>query len=853
MITRISGRTARHQRAASSIRSCAIVLTVGAAIVGTSAFADDQVGLEEIIVTAQKHEQKLQDVPISMSALTSEDFDKKGMTGFREWADDLPGIKISQGASANRRAGPTAVIRGVSQSNAGQLSETSAQATTSYTFGQVPVNSGDPGLFDLNRIEVLRGPQGTLFGIASMGGTVRFIPNDARSDKMEGEIGVGDGFIDKGGQVRNVSFMANVPIIENELAVRIAGFDRHNDGFIAVHVLPLTDTNFSNIRVDQYRGFDPRPTGSGDPGVIKNANSSNETALRASVTYTPTNRLTIKSFAMTQRQTQATKQDIDYNDVSQQWVASRFALEPQENEFRIISLDTNYHFDFGDLNYIFGNQYRSQSESIDFTPLAPLLIQGAIPVLQANPALPADPIPGPTVFPFFSENRIVSNELRLQGQNRALGFSLLGSPLTFDYVIGLFDVSEKANGHWEIADPTWNASKGPNTLPILTAGGLMLGQEGGAIYTSDAVFGDLSVNFTPKFTIGGGVRFSHSKNHSDGLPTYGDVITGLASNGATVGSDLSGPGQVEAAGTQEANAVTPRVTASYRLDDDRLLYFTASKGQRLPQSFKNPQFFQNQLPQCEALAGRLGLLDAALNGTHSDTVWSYDLGLKSVWMDHRLLIDVALYDVRWTGMQLNVLLNQFDAACNAIIAANVGDVDIKGVEIETQYVPINDLIFTASVASADSGLTSDVAGVTSSLGTPLKKGDEVTSAPPWTANASAQYIFNVPFVQKALPGNSKGYALVTWRYTGERFDESLGNKAALRADPVRSFYIAPAYRITDARIGLTSSRWEESIYVSNLFNTRAVYASHQTSWLPNQQIVSVGQPRTIGVDFKVHF
>jgi iron complex outermembrane recepter protein len=414
-------------------------------------------------------------------------------------------------------------------------------------------------------------------------------------------------------------------------------------------------------------------------------------------------------------------------------------------------------------------------------------------------------------------------------------------------VLGLFHATERADGHWEIANPTWNQDKGPNTFPILTDGGLVLGQTGGGDYRTKAAFADVTLNITPRFAVGGGVRYSDNSRSSI-LHTYGDTQSGVAANGFTVGDNLNDEGDLSQVGSASNKSVTPRFTASFNIDDDRLLYFTASKGQRLPQSFPAPDFFDTSTDECINLARNLGLYDAAIKGTQSDTVWSYDLGLKSKWLDRRLLVNLSLYEVKWSALQLNVLLNQFDASCQQIIAANVGEVDVKGFELDTQYAPIDDLIFTAAVALADSGLADDVPGVTSSLGTPLRKGDEVTSAPRWTVNASAQYSFNMPFFQDE---GARGFARIDWRYTGERFDESLGNRDALRADPVRSLYVASPYTLTDIRAGLGSGKWSGSVYVSNLFDKRAMYASHQSSWYPNQQIISVSQPRTIGFDLRV--
>ena len=799
--------------------------------------------LKEVVVTAQKTKQNIQDVPITMSAVSADSIKMNGMIGFRQWGDSVPGMQVTQGSSANRRAGPTAVIRGVSQSNAGQLNEVSSMATTNYTFGEIPVDSGDPALFDLNRVEVLRGPQGALFGLASMGGTVRFIPNDADTHQFNGEFDGGGGTIDQGGLTHHLELMLNAPIIKNVLAVRFSAETQHSDGFITVKLLPLTFSNPKEIFVNGNTAF---PVSS-NRGIIPNANSMTLSAERLSITYTPTENLEFKMFGMTQSQTQGTRQDIDYNDVSGGWVANRFALEPQDNRLRLFSFDASYLMKFGTLSYIFGSQYRSQKETIDFTSEAPFLLYGEVPALQVNPNLPADPIPSPTTFPFFSQNKISSNELRLQGKKEPL----FGS-VTFDYLVGLFHMTENASGNWTIADPTWNADRGPNTVPILTDGGLILGQKGGGDFSTSAAFGDLTFNLTSKLSIGGGARVSRDTRTS-AVYTYGDASSPIyeASNGATVGSDLNGPGEPSQVGTAHDSSLTPRGVISYHINENQMLYFNAAKGQRAPESLPDPTFFKNSTPECYALAQSLGLVGPAETGTKSDTVWSYDLGLKSEWLDHRLVLNPALYDVRWTGMQLNVLLNQFNAACNQIIAANVGDVEIKGVEFSAKYSPIDDIVLAASVAYADSGLSHDVQGVTSSLGTPLKAGDSVTEAPPWQANASAQYQFPVPYISANGSSGARGFLYADWRYVGERFDEVIGNKDALRVQ--MPFYVARSYSLTDVRMGLTTEGWTGSVYCSNLFNKRAMYASHQTAWLPNQQIVSVSQPRTIGFDFTLWF
>jgi outer membrane receptor protein involved in Fe transport len=806
---------------------------------------DGDPALQEVVVTAQKVRQNIQNVPITMSALTADSIKLTGMVGFHQWGDSMPGIQVAQGGDANRRAGPTATIRGVAQSNAGQESEVSAMATTNYTFGEVPINSGDPALFDMNRIEALRGPQGALFGLASMGGTIRFIPNDADTHAFSAEFDGSGGIVYHGGTQHQFQAMLNAPIIENVLALRIAAETLHQDGFVTVHILPLSLNDPKQIVLNNgASGLQPAPIGQGD---ISDANDNTLSAARVSLTYTPTDKLSIRAFAMIQAQKQPQKENIDYNAGG--WQLYRYMLEPQDNDFRIFSLDTQYQMGFGSLHYVFGSQYRSQTESNDFTNDAVALLSTAkVNALQVNPALPKDPLPGPVLFPFFSQNKSTSNELRLQGSHEPLF-----GDLTFDYIVGLFHMTENASGNWNVADPSWDVDKGPNTEPILTRGGLILGQDGWGKFKTSAVFSDLTLNVGPKLSIGGGARFSRDEFSSAEF-TYGDLSSGLAINGATAGDNLNGPGKPSMVGTIRQNSVTPRGIVSFQIDPDRMLYFDAAKGQRIPESLPNPKYWQNPgsaNPECQALAKQLGVYDAAVNGTKSDTVWSYDLGLKSSWLDHRLILDPAIYDVRWSGMQLNVHLNQVTDACNNIINANVGDVESKGVEFAGKYAPVDSLVLSASFAYDKIGLSQDVTGVTSSLGTPLKKGDTVTAAPEWQGNASIEYTFPAPYLAAHGSSGAHGYIYADWRYVGERFDAVLGNKEALRQK--MPFFVAEPYSLADVRLGVMTGGWTASVFCTNLFDKRAMYSSYEESWFPNQRLVSVSQPRTVGVDFTLYF
>lgn len=841
-----------------------VMVAIGAACPLTCVQAADSRGdavLQEVVVTAQKHEQNLQDVALSLTALTGADLEKLGASGFRDWAQYVPGITMYQGTSANRRAGPTAVIRGVSQTGGGQLNEVSSLATSSYMIGQVPIFSGDPGLFDINRVEVLRGPQGTLFGIASMGGTIRFIPNEAKIDTFEASVGVGTGMIQDGGSTYEVEGMVNLPLIEDKLALRLAGIKRHNDGYIDVYKLPLDATNPNQIYVDGNQ-FDTRQREGND--IYKDANSTDTSGARLALKFRPTDRFEVDAIAMWQRSHQATKQAIDYNDQSKDWVATRFALEPQRDQFFLGSLEASYDVGIGSFEYVGGYFDSDMSETIDATTLVTSFLNGtganaSVQALDRDGpgGLPGDPWPAPVQFPFESNTKIVSNELRLQGEAKPLGLHLFGAGATFDYVVGVFHMKEEREGDFNVASSTWNANRGPNTVPILAEGGIMTSQHGGGGYETRAVFADVALRLIDKLVIGVGARYSDSER--DSFANSWNIPR--AANGQTGWQDFSGPPDVTSPGRITDRGITPRYTMKYELDDDRMLFATVAKGQRMPSSFPRADYWNRpeaptaavNNPECQNLARSLGVYDDAENGTSTDHVWSYDLGLKSTWLEHRLQVNTSVYYLDWANLQRNVQMSQFIPGCNILIPANVGGVEIKGAELEVIYLPTDWLTVNASVGYTDAQVAETVLGVNDSLGQQLEKGDSIENVAPWTGAVGVEARFDLATLNNLLDSDFMGFARLDWRYADERLGTNVGDAASIKADPVRSWFVSQPYDLTDLRFGVRNDAWTITAYVSNVFNERAMFESFRQAWLPNQRIVSASQPRTVGVTVKRSF
>jgi iron complex outermembrane recepter protein len=251
---------------------------------------DDSVGLGEITITAEKYKSTIQDTPISISALSGEQLAASGITSVEEVAHNVPGLSM-------RSAGP-----GQTEYEArGLASNGGAAPTVGFYLDEVPLSPPalsqagkvviDPDLYDVDRIEVLRGPQGTLYGSGSMGGTVKVITNQPKLDTFEGSFqgtlsGTQGGGLNGGGNA-----MVNLPLGDT-LAVRLVGSDSYRSGWldrVVVNPFPSDTTTRGNVLAAPVQSVD------------KDVNTEHLTGGRASVLFQPSEDLSIVASAMYQR------------------------------------------------------------------------------------------------------------------------------------------------------------------------------------------------------------------------------------------------------------------------------------------------------------------------------------------------------------------------------------------------------------------------------------------------------------------------------------------------------------------------------------------------------------------------
>lgn len=600
----------------------------------------DAVTLEEITITAEKHRSTIQNTPISLSAISGTQLDAAGITTVEDLAHQIPGISM-------RSAGP-----GQTEYEArGLASNGGAAPTVGFYLDEVPLSPPalaqvgkvviDPNLYDLNRIEVLRGPQGTLYGSGSMGGTIKVMTNDPKLDQFEGSIEtmVSDthgGRINAAGNV-----MLNLPL-SDKYALRLVGSDSYRSGWIdRIVVGPTALTDTSTLRGNGNLASTPAES------VNKNVNTERLTSARASLLFQATDELTIQANAMFQNMIMGGYDEFDSPPGSSQ-LAHYEAFPIQEgisdhtNIFSLKITQTLPYAEFTSATAYWNrieNQVQDASESFFFT------LGGNAPFVS---------------LPYYEidTSSQLSQEFRLSSTGNG--------PL--EWVIGAFF----SNLH-----STW-LERSENTA---LSG---LGATNGAAFDADnpyrvqqyAAFFDGSFHINDKLKVATGLRWYRYQSQQD------------EKEWGVNGPSLTPP--PVALTTRAADTgFNPRFNVSFTPTADLSYYLSASKGFR-PGGANSIVPPPTQAPYCTPAPLTFG----------PDTVWDYELGEKARLLNNRLTINADLFYIRWNGVQQAPLL-----ACGYQYNTNAGDGRSFGTELEFNAKLTDHLSVTGSAAYTDAKIT----------------------------------------------------------------------------------------------------------------------------------------------------
>lgn len=766
--------------------------------------------LGEVVVTATRKEETLSKVTASVSAFTSAKMEVLDIKSFADVARFTPGVAFDPDNH-------DIAIRGISS--------TAGSGTTGIYIDDTPVqirnlglnaNNTLPAVFDLNRVEVLRGPQGTLFGAGSEGGTVRYITNQPSLTTFSA-FGHGElSFSPYGGPSYEAGVAMGGPIVEDKLAFRISAWGRRDGGYIdRVDYQTLQTTDSDANRVDTY-------------------------ALRAAVTWSPISNLTITPGIDYQKRDQH-NHDAYWVSISdpgnskflsgtpdRQADPDRFILPTLRVEYdlpavKIIS-NTSYYDRLERVNGYSGTLYNlsyfqhflNPNGSTYGYPSDPLgnacanNCQALYPLLTATgPNLPG--------FGNYSSQNLITNsqkdftqEIRIQSADPAARFR---------WTAGVFYSRNTQRSTEEIRDPQLGALSnylwGETTLQAWGEDLLANGDD----YINDtqahdrqvALFADGTFDITSRLKVTAGLRYAWTHFNFVNL---NDGPQDLLDNGGV-------PAVVS--GHKDEKPLTPKFGISYQVTGDDLIYASASKGYRIGGATP-------PLPEVACGPG----FPTSYN---SDSLWSYEAGTKDRFFDRKLQIEASAYYIRWSNIQQAFYV----PACGIQFTTNAGEVVSKGLDFQSQWQVTRafDLEMTVGYTDAKFSKTSlDANGDVLDA-----KGDGLDISP-LTVTLGAQYTFTL-----------------LGRDAFVRADDEFESRRTTpipNEDSRTAFYdpgLVPdqATNQLSLRAGMSLAKWDIAVFANNVLNSHPqLNLQHQDSSTLLYE-ASTLRPLTIGIAATVRY
>lgn len=635
---------------------------------------EKSLGVEEINVTASRRQTSVKNTPMSVTSFSAKTLSQNNVRSLQDLKKLDPSLNIqSFGATESQ-----IIIRGMSSS---------VGSTTSVYLDETPLlggfnsgvhrGDGTPGLrmYDLQRAEVLKGPQGTLFGASSMDGTVRTITNKPDLEKYSGHIDARAAGMSHGNPYFDGDLVANVPVVKNRFALRFVGWGEEGGGYITQYV---NGKKYKNINDEHLKGG----------RILAKLRVTDRFFINASLNY------------------QQTMVDGAQN-FTQSLGAYKYAQptkEPYFDEYAMYSIGANYKADFGDfmLNYSHGNRRTTIPEDTTPTSLLYGLGQNASFVPRTN--YHDSTVEGRFVSSFHAPVQLIAGGY-YQQDVAAYQATTMAIDGTGD--IPCYTVAECAAAGLRKPGPNFGNSGNSVNDNILFANTTNLAIRQYAFY------GRLDYKPIKALDLTAGVRYLDADLHETAMALQ-DISDWAAGS-------LTSPYSVLNKRTKQSKT-TFDFSALYSITPDISLYFRAASGFRL-----------GGINTTSYAAAQLG--DKSVPISYApDSVWDYEGGIKGYALDRRLSYALSYYHMNWSNMQLTA---ESSGAYTYIL--NAGRTNINGVEANVSLVPTRGLTLSGGLTYVDARLAQDLPEAVASAGNPGKKGDRVPLVPHWSASAQARY------------------------------------------------------------------------------------------------------------------
>lgn len=722
-------------------------------------------GVEEVIVTAAKRSEKLQKVPQSLQVLDTKALEQHQVNNLQDYLKFLPSLTTQ----TTQPDDTTLYLRGIASGAEGNHS--GPLPTVGSYLDELPITTIggtlDVHVYDIARVEVLPGPQGTLYGASSEAGTVRIITNQPNPQKFEAGYDLEGNILGHHGGLGGVAEgFVNVPI-NDHVAIRLVGFDEHDSGFLD-NVFGTRQFATSGAVIDNSalvkKNFNPVDTFGGRAQLRVELND--DWSITPNVTVQDLR--SSGNFGFVQADGDLNVQRFQPDTLHDRWVQAGATVQG-----RIGNLDLTYAGGFFVRDEVQKNDYTDYSIFYDSKYGSGHYWQDA----NGNPLTrPLQEIYGKDHY------TKESNEIRLASPSTDRLRFIIGAFQEIQQHRIIQDYQIQGFGP-QIAIPGW-----PNTIWLTDQ--LRTDRD-------EAAFGELSYDVLPNLTLTGGVRpywYDNSLKGFFGFSQGYDALTGFRSGEGSTGQNcLRGDSFDEAPCVNldkdtTGHGETHKINATYHIDPDKLVYFTYSTGYRPGGINRNGNF-----------------------GAYAeDTLTNYELGFKSTWLEHRLHFNLALYDEDWSNFQYAFL-----GPNSLTIIGNAPGANVKGAEIETDYRPIDQLVLTGGATFTDAELSQNLcqkAGETcSATDAQARAGTQLPYTPAFKANFTARYTMPVfdwhGFLQGSMLYQTRAQAALL-----ENDANGYNEKAVLGS--MSSFYSF------DFSAGLERNRLSVTLFVKNAFDER---------------------------------
>lgn len=792
--------------------------------------------LQPIVITATRRATTVQTTAISITAVTAAQIAARGIADSDSLASSVPGVAV------RNTGGPGELeleVRGLN-------SQGGNSSMVGMYLGEIPLSTAansqlgknlmDVGLYDVERVEVLRGPQGTLYGSSSMGGTIRILPKapelNAYAASTEAVISdTGSG----GGINHQENGMVNIPFGDT-VALRIVGSATTDSGWvkrlvIADGAVAVDSGGFPNVsRPDNFYTA-PLQT------VVDRANSTKVDSAHAELLWRPVDGLTIEPMAMYQRVVEDAPPAADVNGnpthPTVPTVLAHYEVfdspEPQTDTLSFGSLTMVYQLPAFSLTSASGFWHRDFVDLQDATEQTSSGI--GIPVYDAS-AGGVGPDANSRGSGALEQDysRQLSEEFRITST----------APGPLQWVAGYF--------YQDLYSEDDISNFVPQGAPDLGGINLFVSSVPETV-VQNAVYGHLSWRFSPHFEVAAGFRHYHY-SLAETSTEYG-LFSALGPVGNTV--------PYNAGASIAASGTVPDVTLTWNIDSDHMVYAKVGKGFRLggassevgpipvtPASNTNPLFASEVANECGLQAKLLlsstcnpNILLTAPATFGSDSLWSYELGEKSSFLNHRLIADVDAYLENWYSPQLATNLAGFG------LNVNGGSARIKGVEAQLQALLAAGFDVTLNASYTDGKF------VESSAISGFPSGTQIPDTPRISGSAVLDWLHE-------LSDNLSMFGSFEVDYTGTRTDLPFGVTATLQ-NLNQVLVHLPSYSLVNLRLGFNGEadggHWSAALFVNNLTNNIVLVDPQPQIALQTSAFARyvVSQPLTAGIDVSYQF